>query len=341
MPITQTKMAKAKWKRILGGAFAAALTTVAALSANAAVAQDYPDRPVKMMVGFAPGSTTDFIARLLADGLSKRLGGSFVVENRDGAGGMIATEEVARSEADGYTLLVSGTGTITVNPFVYPDIGYDVEADFEPVTKVVQYPFIIVVNPNGPRTKDVKSLDDLVALAKAEPGRITFGSAGVGNLAHLAAEIMNDALDIETLHVPFRGSAPAVEALLAGAIDFMFAPLIVLPQIEAGNLRALAVTDDERWRDLPDTPAAVSDLGIPELNISLWTGVLAPKGTPKEIVDLLNREIAAIGQDPEYGEKLSQQGMVVDQTPEDYAAEIKSEMAANEPVIRRLDIQPQ
>jgi tripartite-type tricarboxylate transporter receptor subunit TctC len=302
-----------------------------------AQAQDYPTRPVKLLVGFPPGNTTDVVARILAEALRTRLGQPVVVENKTGASGMLAAEAVARAVPDGYTVLVSNTGSIVVSPVLHPD-RYNPEKDFAPVTTVVAQPMVLLVNPSNPRTASVKSFQDLVTLAKARPGVITYGSAGIGNMLHLAGAQLGAAMDLQMIHIPYRGGAQMQTALLGGEIDFTFDTLTAMPHIKAGKLRALAVTAATRWPDLPDVPAMASELGVPSLDLSLWTGILLPGGTPDKIVDLLHREITAVMQEPRFRDLLLKQGSVAPKSPQAFRAKIRAELQQNAVLVKRLDI---
>ncbi|MDH0734921.1 Bug family tripartite tricarboxylate transporter substrate binding protein [Achromobacter sp. AGC78] len=313
---------------------AIALSTAAPIAANAA---DYPNAPVKFVVGFSPGSTIDTVARIVGDALSTRMGQSFVVDNKTGANGMIAARAVAQAKPDGYTILVSNSSSITVNPLLYKDLQYDPLKDFAPVTTVVSVPFILTINADNPRVAGVTDVKSLVALAKSKPNTISYGSAGNGNLMHLAGAQLAAMSDVQMLHVPYRGAAPMEAGLLSKEVDFGFDTLSGVPLIKAGKLRALAVSTADRWHDLPDVPA-VAELGYPDFDISFWVGIFAPAGTPPDVVDRLNREIAAVAQDPAVRARLAAQGNPSTQSPQAFRQKIADELKQNEALIKRANI---
>ncbi|MFK4488260.1 Bug family tripartite tricarboxylate transporter substrate binding protein [Bradyrhizobium sp. USDA 336] len=304
------------------------LAVIAGLCASAlateALAQKYPSRPVKIMVGFSAGGPVDVVARIIGDRLSNKLGQPFVVENRAGANGMIAAEAVARADADGYTMLACNSSTITLNKTLFRDIRYDPEKDFAPLTTVVSAPLVLVVNPENPKTANVKSVADLVAAAKAAPGALAYGSGGNGNLAHLAMELLSQKAGIKLIHVPYRGGSAAEVGILAQEVLAVFDPLSAVPLVKAGKLRALAVSSAERLPALPDVPT-VAEAGYPGFDISFWVGFFMPKATPAPILETLHREIVAAAKDPSAEEKLGAQGVVSVLSPADYAAKIAKE----------------
>lgn len=308
-----------------------------AVAAPVMATPDYPKQPVRLVVGFSPGSTIDTVARIIGDGLAKRMNTSFVVENRTGANGMIAARTVAQSEPDGYTLLVSNSSSITVNPILFDDLGYHPLKDFEPISTVVSVPFVLSINPNNPSTRDINSVDDLIEKAKKDPGSVTYGSAGNGNLMHLAGAQLATMSETEMVHVPYRGAAPMQVALMASEIDYGFDTLSGVPLVKSGKLKALAVSTKERWRDLPDVPA-VAELGYPDFDISFWVGTFAPDGTPPEIVERLNKEIAAVVQDPAIKERLMPQGNILTQSPDEFITKIETELEQNGELIKSANI---
>jgi len=325
---------------MLKGMLCGALVIAAAvpLGLQAAEAQDYPNRVVKLLVGAVPGSTPDIVGRVVAEGLRARFGLAFVVENKTSANGMLAAETVARSAPDGYTILVGFSSLLGVNPHIYANIRYDAEKDFAPVTPVVTAPFVLLVNPNSPKTASVKSLADLVALAKARPGALTYGSAGVGSMVHLVGAQFSSAMDLQTVHVPYRGTPQMETGLIGGEVDFVFDTLPGVALAKAGRLRALAVTGTSRWPDLPDIPA-VSELGLPAaLNISAWYGILVPAGTPDRIVQLLNREIVAVTATPIARERLGKLGLVAPLSTTAFSAQMKAELHQYGELVKRLNI---
>ena len=302
-----------------------------------AQAADYPNQPVKLVVGFSPGSTIDTVARIIGEGLSQRMGTTFVVDNKTGANGAIAARTVAQAKPDGYTLLVSNSSSITVNPLLYSDLQYHPLKNFAPISTVVSVPFVLAINPENKRMSSISSLKDLVDAASKDPGRITYGSAGNGNLMHLAGAQLASMSNTEMVHVPYRGAAPMEAALLAGDIDYGFDTLSGVPLMKSGKLKPLAVSTKERWRDLPDVPS-VAEQGYPNFDISFWVGTFAPVGTPKEIVERLNTEIAAVAKDPKIQKKLMAQGNVLTQSPEGFVEKIKTELDQNQELIKRANI---
>lgn len=300
-------------------------------------ATDYPNKPVRFIVGFSPGSTIDAVARIVGEGLTKRLGVPVVVENRTGANGMIAARHVAASDPDGATILISNSSSITVNPLLFDDLQYDPLTDFEAISTIVSVPFVLAINPENPRMSAVSSLSDLVDLARAEPGRVTYGSAGNGNLMHLAGAQLATMSETEMMHIPYRGAAPMEAALLAQEIDYGFDTLSGVPLMKAGRLKPLAVSTKARWRELPDVPA-VAELGYPDFDISFWAGVFAPAGTPQAIVDKLNKEIALVTETPEMKSKLELQGQIDVQKPSEFLERIKNELEQNQALIERANI---
>jgi tripartite-type tricarboxylate transporter receptor subunit TctC len=310
------------------------LSTAAPLVASAA---DYPNAPVKFVVGFSPGSTIDTVARIVGEALSARMKQTFVVDNKTGANGMIAARAVAQAKPDGYTILVSNSSSITVNPLLYKDLQYDPLKDFAPVTTVMSVPFILTINAENPRVAGVTDVKSLVALAKRNPNTVSYGSAGNGNLMHLAGAQLAAMSDVQMLHVPYRGAAPMEAGLLSKEVDFGFDTLSGVPLIKAGKLRALAVSSADRWHDLPDVPA-VSELGYPGFDISFWVGIFAPAGTPQAVVNRLNREIAAVTQDPDVRARLAAQGNPLTQSPQAFRQKIAEELKQNEALIKRANI---
>ncbi|MNQ86387.1 Tripartite tricarboxylate transporter family receptor [compost metagenome] len=323
-------MTVSKW--LAAGAFA--WFAAVPLAASAA---DFPNAPVKFVVGFSPGSTIDTVARIVGEALSTRMGQSFVVDNKTGANGMIAARTVAQAKPDGYTILVSNSSSITVNPLLYKDLQYDPLKDFAPVTTVVSVPFILTINAENSRVAGVSDVKSLVDLARRNPNTVSYGSAGNGNLMHLAGAQLASMSDVQMLHVPYRGAAPMEAGLMSKEVDFGFDTLSGVPLIKAGKLKALAVSTAERWHDLPDVPA-VAELGYPGFDISFWVGIFAPAGTPPEVVDRLNREIAAAAKDPVVRARLAAQGNPSTQSPQAFRQKIADELKQNEALIKRANI---
>ncbi len=282
---------------------AATLGAVCHQAALAAPQDSYPDKPVKVVVGYAPGGSSDTVARLIAGRLSEKLGQTFVVENRPGAASNIAATSVARSPADGYTLLL-GSNASTINMSLYKDLPFDFQKDFEPVALLTRFPNIMVVNPSVPAT----TIDEFVAYAKGNPQGIFFASSGAGSSTRLSAELFKMMTGAPMEHVQYKGSAPALTDLMAGRVQVMFdtAPS-VMPLIQGGKLRALGVTSAERQSYAPAIPT-VEEGGVKDYEVTSWYGLFAPAGTPAGIVEKLNQEVNAILEEPDTKEKLA--GMV-------------------------------
>jgi tripartite-type tricarboxylate transporter receptor subunit TctC len=307
-----------------------AVFLVLAASGACAMAQAYPVKPVRMVVGFAPGGSTDVVARLLSKKLTDSLGQTFVVENRAGAASNIAGQAVARSPADGYTLLYM-TSTMTVNVSLYPKLPYDLAADFTPVAPVVDIPSVLAVHPSLP----VRTVKELIALAKARPGEITYGSAGSGSATHLATELFKSMAGIDIVHVPYKGSGPATTEFLGGHVQvlFVFNASLVESNMKTGKLRPLAVTTRNRLSNFPQLPT-MPEAGIKGYEASVWNGVLAPAGTPKDIVSRLNVQIAQSVK--ELTPALTEIGAYPMQAdPEKFAAFVRSEVVKWAGVVKR------
>jgi tripartite-type tricarboxylate transporter receptor subunit TctC len=278
---------------------AAALLGLATLAQAA-----FPDKPVKILIGFPPGGPLDAHARLLADRLSQVLGQPVVIDYKAGAGGTVGAEFVAKSAPDGYTLLMANTGTMVINPAVYTKLGYQTLKDFAPVARTAQQPLALVVNPNVP----AKTVQDLVALAKAKPGQLNYGSAGNGGISHLVPEMFKTATGVFIVHIPYRGSAPAFTDLLGGQVQVMAESIPQASQyVKQGKLRALAVTGRERNAALPDTPT-FAEAGIKGLDVVGFYGVLAPAGTPKDVVAKLSDAFRQTLETPDIRTRMVQQG---------------------------------
>ena len=302
------------WKRTLG-----ALALL--LAALPAVAQSYPRGPVRVIVPFPAGGGVDTAGRILAQRLAESLGKPFVIENRGGANGNIGTEAVAKSTGDGNTLLFTGAGFVT-NPGLYRNVPYDPVKDFEPISLMALGPNVLVVHPSLP----AKSVQELIALAKAQPGRIGFAGSGSGSTPHLAGELFNVMAGVQMVHIPYRGSGPAMIGLLAGEAPVMFLPAINAGgHVAAGRLRAIAVTSRERLSAMPDLPT-VSEAGLPGYESSQWYGLLAPAGTPPAVLVLLNARVATIMQDANMKTRMTNDGLVpIGSSREDFAAHIRRE----------------
>jgi tripartite-type tricarboxylate transporter receptor subunit TctC len=308
----------------------------AALPAVSRIAwsQTYPTRPVRAIVAFAPGGVTDTFARLMAQKLSEHLGKQFYVENITGATGNIGTGQAAKAAPDGYTLLFAFSSYV-VNPTLFDKVPYDPYKDFEPVTLAVTSTTVVTVHPSVP----AKTIKDLVALVRANPGKYSYSSAGAGTQAHLAGEQFRLSLGLDLVHIPFNGGGPAIAAVVGGHTPIGFSsPAASIPQIKEGNARALAITSKRRSQILPDVPT-MAEAGYPEIEGDSWVGVLVPAGTPKDIISLLNHEVVKIIALPDMKARLGELGYdPVGSTPEEFAARIKVEIEMWRKVIRAAKI---
>lgn len=302
----------------------AACALVLAVVAGPVWAQDFPSRPLKLVVPYAPGGGADSVARIVAKKVSENIGQPIVIENKGGAGSIVGTDLVAKAEPDGYTLLLGQSGPISINPAVYKSLPYDPVKDFAPITMTTAYPYILVVNAESP----AKNLQEFVALAKSKPGGLNYGSTGVGAANHLVAELFASKAGLKMTHVPYRGTALAVGDLVSGTLNVVFGdPISVLPHIKSGKLRALAVTSLERSPVAPEVPT-VAESGYPGFEALAWHGILAPAKTPPAVVNKLNAEIVKALADPATRELLEKQAMqTVGNSPEAFAAFIQKDIA--------------
>ncbi|HWI83814.1 tripartite tricarboxylate transporter substrate binding protein [Ramlibacter sp.] len=296
----------------------------AALAACSALAQPFPNKPIKLIVGFPPGGGVDIIARTISQPLSERLGQPVIVENRPGAGGNIAAEQVARAPADGHTLLVSAVSSLAISASLYRNPRYDVLKDFVPVAVVASVPNVLVVHPSVA----ARSVPELIALAKDNPGKVNFGSAGNGTTVHFAGELFKSMAHVDMVHVPYKGAAPAMSDLLGGQVQLMFDFLsAAAPHIKSGKLRALGVTSATRSPVLPDVPT-IAEAGLPGYQVLGSFGLVAPAGTPAEVVARINREVSEIVKLPEVKKRLLAYAATPEQqTPAEFAQTLKSEVA--------------
>jgi tripartite-type tricarboxylate transporter receptor subunit TctC len=287
-----------------------------------AQAQTYPDRPIRLIAPFPAGGLADVLARAVGDQLTKSLGQPVVVENRAGAGGNTGAAAVATAAPDGYTLLMSSAGILTANPFLYSKMPFDVETAFVPISNVAEMSMLLVVHPK----LEAKTLKEFVALAKARPGKINFGSPGIGTTGHLGLAMFMHAADVKITHVPYRGAAPAVQDLIAGQIDGVVDnPPTVISHIESGKLRPLAVAAKSRMALLPGVPTAAEG-GVADYEASSWFGIAAPAGTPAPIVERLHKEIVAALRHPAMQERFAKSGArLVGNTPREFVAQIRAE----------------
>jgi tripartite-type tricarboxylate transporter receptor subunit TctC len=301
-----------------------------------AQAQPYPTRPVRIFVGFGPGSAADIIARLIGQRLSERLGQPFVIENRSGAGGTLAVEEVVRSSPDGYTLLLVNNAE-AVHAALNDKLSFNIIRDIVPIASIARGPLVQVVHPSFP----AKTVPEFIAYAKANPGKIAMASAGVGSTGHLAQELFKMLAGVEMVHVPYRGNGPALTDLLGGQVQALIASLpSVIGSIKAGKVRALAVTTSMRADTLPELAAAGEF--VPGYEVSSWYGIAVPRKTPAAVIETLNREVNAGLADAKLKAKLAEQGgIIMPGTPDDFAKLIAEETEKWGKVIRAADIKPE
>ena len=315
-----------KPKTLLAQAIVAGTATF--LVASSALAQaTWPTKPVKIVVPFAPGGTTDILGRAMATELSKAFGQSFIVENRTGAGGNIGADLVAKSPADGYTLLLGTVGTHGINKALYPKMPYDSEKDFAPITLVAAVPNVMVMNTDKAAALGIKNVADFIRYAKANPAKLSMASAGNGTSIHLAGELFKSMTGTFMPHIPYRGSGPAMLDLVGGNVDVMFDNLpSAMPQIKAGKLKAFGVTSAQRSAALPDVPTIEQAGPLKGYEASSWFGLLAPAGTPPDVVLRIQQEVAKSFNNPAVKEKLLAQGAVPGgDTPQQFSAFIDAE----------------
>ena len=300
-------------------AWAVALVCASSLASAAG----YPTRPITLMLGFAPGGPSDVMARLLTRRMEETLQQPFVIENRTGAGGSIAGAAVARSTPDGYTLMLATGGVLAINLSLYKNVGYDPEKDFEPITVVGTQTNLLYVHPSV----EARSLAELIAYAKANPGKLSFGSGGNGTPAHLAGELLKVEAKIDMTHVPFRGTGPALQNVIAGHVPMAFNPPSgLMPHIQSGAIRPIAVTTLKRTSALPDVPT-IAELGFPGFEATTWHALIAPAGTPKEVIATLHRAAVTAFADPELRKAMLELGVdLVGNTPEEFRAYLKAEI---------------
>ena len=300
-------------------------------------AQNYPVKPIRLVVTFAPGGTTDIQARMLVEKLAPRLGQQILIDNRGGAGGNIGMEIVARAPADGYTLVITVVGTWAVNPYLYK-LPYDVQKDFAPVIHVATTPGVLVIHPSLP----AKTVKELVALARKRPGDLSYGTAGLGSFTHISAELFAVTTGVRMTHVPYKGSGPVMTDLAGGHIQLSFASAVpAMPQIQAGRLRAIATTGAKRLAVLPDLPT-VAEAGVTGYESSTWTAMAAPARTPQQVIERLNREVNAVLQLPDIQVRSAAMGSVITGgTPEWFQEYLKSELAKYGKLVKQAGIKPE
>jgi len=312
-------------------AFHITLLVGAALVAGVAHAQNYPVKAIRLVVPQPPGGGNDVIARMISQKLSVALKQQIAVDNRAGAGGLIGADVAAHSPADGYTLLLGNVATLAIIPNVQKKMPYDALKDFAPVSLIASAPLLVVVHPSVP----VHSIKQLVALARAKPGQLNYASNGVGSSTHLATEMFKMMTKTDLVHVPYKGLGPATTDLLSGQIQLMFSSAVaMMPHVQAKRLRAIAMTGAKRSTAIPDIPT-VAESGVPDYESGSWYGILAPTGTPREIIDLLNREIVAAVRSADITDRLVAEAVIpVGNSPAEFAAHIQKEYARIGNVIR-------
>lgn len=318
--------------------FGLATLALAALAAPMTLcAQEYPAKPVRWIIPYPAGGTSDFLARIIGQKLSDAWKQPVLVDNRSGANGNIGTAAAAKSPGDGYTMLLVAS-TFTMNPAVYPNLPFDTENDFAPVTTILWQPYLLSVHPSLP----VKSVKELISLARGRPGAIDYGSGGVGNATHIAGERFATMAKVKLNHVPYRGVGPSITALLAGEVQVLYASSVaVQPYIKSGRMRVLAVTGERRIAQMPEVPT-VSEAGVPGYVEGNWQAVLVPAKTPRAIINRLNQDLVRVIKTPEITAQIRQVGAdVIASSSEDTAALIRTDLKKYAEVIRKLDIKPE
>jgi tripartite-type tricarboxylate transporter receptor subunit TctC len=314
--------------------FLAALLFVFSLAAHA---QDYPGKPIRVLVPFAPGGAVDTSARVLTQAMTQRLNWQFVIENRPGGNGFIATTAVAKAPADGYTLLMAHTGEFAVNPALFSDVPYELERDFAPITMVSDAPMLYLANAQAP----FSNFRELVAAAKAKPGAISFSSAGNGSINHLAGEWLAQAAGIKLLHVPYKGGAPAAQAVAAGDVHFgVMAVPGAIPHMKSGRGKVIGITTAKK-SPLDASWATPREGGIPDLDASIWVGLFAPKGTPQPVIDRINREVRTTLAQPDVQKRFVDTGAeAIGMTPAEFLTRIKNDAQRYRRVVEQAGVKP-
>ena len=310
-------------------------TLACLLLAAGAASAEYPERPIRLIVPFAPGGVTDTSGRLVAEGLSKRLGQQVVVENKPGASGNPGTASVAQSAPDGYTLVLAFDGTMVINPHVFSKIPFDTLKDFAPVGKIGDATLILVSHPSFPG----KTLKDVIELSKKDPKGISFGTSGIGGTPHIAGELLNMKTGAKLVHIPYKGGGQAMSDALGGNVPLGYTAVAgAINHVKAGKLTAIAVSSRTRAPSLPDTPTFIES-GVPDFEASSWVGILAPAKTPRPVIDRLNRELNALLATPEVVERLATLGIVATPgTPEQFGEQMKNDLAKYGPVVKAAGI---
>lgn len=324
-------------RRLVALSAAAALTTAAAAVSlpSTAIAQSWPERPIRFVVPYPPGGPLDLVARALAEKLDAALGQRVIVENKPGAGGNIGADLVAKAPPDGYAIVMGAVATHAINPYLYAKMPYDANRDFAPITRVASVPNVLVMNPETAAKLGVNSVGELVAYAKRNPGKLNYASGSNGSAGHLAGELLESMAGIAAVHIPYKGAAPAQLSLLSGETDFLFDNLAsAAPQIRAGKLKALAVTTGERSGFFPELPT-MSESGLKGFDVDTWFGVFAPAGTPKPVVDRLHDEFVRALESPEIVERLSKMGAKpAPMSPQAFGEFVRAEQRKYEKIVR-------
>jgi tripartite-type tricarboxylate transporter receptor subunit TctC len=311
------------------------IAAAALCAAAAAQAQPYPSKPIHLIVPFPPGGGNDTVARAIAQEVGPDLGQPLVVDNRPGAGGSVGAELAAKAPPDGYTLFLAGVGSHAVNPNLHARLPYDPVSDFAPVTLLASAPSVLVVNPAVP----ARTISEFTAYARANPGKLNYASNGNGSAAQLAAAMYEHLAGVKMVHVPYKGIAPALTDLLSGEVQLMFGTIVALvPHIQAGKLRALAVTSRRRSALLPEVPT-LAESGLPDYEAGSWYGIMAPAGTPRAIIERLHGAAVRALAQPEVAKRLAAEGaVVIGSTPEEFGAHVKAELARVGGVVRAAGI---
>jgi tripartite-type tricarboxylate transporter receptor subunit TctC len=298
-------------------------------------AQNYPSKPIRLVVPFTPGGVTDTSGRLIAEQLSKRLGQQVIVDNKPGASGNIGTQQVATSEPDGYTLLLGFDGTLVINPHIFPKTGFDTLKDFAPIGKIGDAVLILVAHPNFP----AKTLKDTIALSKTEKGGLSYGTSGTGGTPHIAGELLRQKTGANLVHVPYKGGGQALTDVLGGNIPLVYTAIAgAIPHVKAGKLLPIAVSSSKRASSLPDVATFIEN-GVPDFEVNSWVGLLAPAKTPRAIITRINTELNAILNDPEVKERLNGMGITASPgTTENFGAELSRDLAKFGPVVKASGI---
>ena len=306
-------------------------------SCSPSFADQYPSRPIRLIAPYAPGGGVDIMARLVAQYLSQAIGQSVVVENRPGAGGVAGTEAVVNSPPDGYTLILASSSPIVVAPYLMKKLSYDPLKDLAPISLIANIPAILLVKPSS----KINTIQQLIAMAKAEPGKLTFSSSGIGGTAHLAAQMLKIMAGVNMLHVPYKGTGPAILAVMSGEVTMTFSDVISgMPYVKSGQLKAVAITTPERSPELPNLPS-IADV-LPGYSATVWYGVFAPARTPKHIIDILNKALVKAVHSPGMTKTLNNEGVTpIGDTPAEFAQFVRQDGARWSKIIRESGMKPE